>query len=409
MLKFDVLIVGAGLNGLVAALALGGARCRRPLRVAVVDRVHPAQFAANTHDSRASALTAATQTMLQVLGVWDKLSPLAQNMTDIIVTDSNTTEKKLSLLSFSTGDKTQAPAALIENAHIFKALLAAIDESPSIDILAPHHITGFQFGPGLASLTLKNGEVLKANLIVGADGRGSPTRIAAGIDFDGWDYPQSAITLTVGHELPHLGRAEEHFGPTGVFAILPLQGNRSSIVWTEPHHTAQQICALADEEFLTVLSEKFGGHLGQLTLASPRHAYPLSMYLAKTFVAGRVALLGDAAHVVHPLAGLGLNLGFKDAAALADCVMKAADLGQDIGGNEVLDSYVQWRRFDTLATAGLLDGLNRLFANDDQALRLLRQAGLRVVDSLAPLKDVFIREAAGKVGALPRLMRGLAA
>ena len=409
MLKFDVLIVGAGLNGLVAALALGGTRCRRPLKVGVVDRVHPRQFAANSHDSRASALTAATQTMLQVLGVWEKLSPLAQNMTNIIVTDSNTTEQKPSLLSFSINDKTQAPAALIENAHIFKALLAEIEQSPSIEILAPHHITAFQFGPGLANITLQNGQILKANLIVGADGRGSPTRIAAGIDFDGWDYAQSAITLTVGHELPHNGRAEEHFGPTGVFAILPLLGQRSSLVWTEPHKTAQQICALPDDQFLNLLCEKFGTHLGELSLLSPRHAYPLSMYLAKTFAGTRVALLGDAAHVVHPLAGLGLNLGFKDAAALVECVMTAVDLGQDIGGSDVLNSYIQWRRFDTVATAGLLDGLNRLFANDDQALRLMRQAGLRIVDSLAPLKDVFIREAAGKVGALPRLMRGLAA
>ncbi len=409
MQKFDVLIVGAGLNGLVAALALGGAQCRSPLRVGVVDRTHPAQFAANTHDSRASALTAATQTMLGVLGIWETLLPFAQNMNDIIVTDSKSTDQRPSLLTFSTRDETQSPAALIENAQIFKALLEEIGRSPSIDIMAPHSISGFHFGPGLASITLESGEILKANLIIGADGRGSPTRLAAGIDFEGSDYPQSAITLTVGHELPHQGRAEEHFGSTGVFAILPLMGNRSSIVWTEPHEVAKHICASADDEFLAALSEKFGNHLGKLSVLSPRHAYPLSVYLAKTFVGPRVALLGDAAHVVHPLAGLGLNLGFKDAAALAETIMKAAQLGQDIGGAEVLQSYMQWRRFDTLATAGLLDAMNRLFANDDAVLRMVRKMGLQAVDSLAPLKNILIREAAGQVGDLPRLMRGLAA
>ena len=407
MQKFDVIIVGAGLNGLVTALALGGAECRSPLRVGVIDRTHPAQFAAKTHDSRASALTAATQTMLGVLGVWEKLSPFAQNMNDIVVTDSKSTTQRPSLLSFSTGDKTQAPAALIENAEIFKALLEQIGRSPSIEIFAPQKISGFHFGPGLASMTLEGGEILKANLIVGADGRNSPTRLAAGIGFEGWDYPQSAITLTVGHELPHHGRAEEHFASTGVFAILPLMGNRSSIVWTEPHNAAKQICALSDEGFLAALSEKFGSHLGKLSLLSPRHAYPLSMYLAKTFVGTRVALLGDAAHVVHPLAGLGLNLGFKDAAAMAETIMNAANLGQDIGGVEVLQSYLQWRRFDTLATAGLLDAMNRLFANDDAALRMVRHMGLRAVDSLAPLKNILINEAAGQLGSLPRLMRGL--
>jgi 2-octaprenyl-6-methoxyphenol hydroxylase len=407
MLKYDVLIVGAGLNGLVAALALGGRNCQTPLKVAVVDRIHPDGFAANTHDSRASALTAATQSMLQVLKVWDALLPFAQNMSEIIVTDAKTVEQRPSLLSFAAKEK-ESPAALVENALIFKTLLNEIANCPQIEILAPEEIAEFHFGPGLARVQLKSGQELKTNLIVGADGRKSPTRAAAGIAFEGWDYPQSAITLTVGHALWHEGRAEEHFSPTGVFAILPLTGKRSSIVWTEPHSEAQRICALSDEDFLAALTKKFGTHLGQLHLLSPRHAYPLSMYMAKTFVGPRVALLGDAAHVVHPLAGLGLNLGFKDAAALAEAVMKAAQLGQDIGGDDVLQTYMRWRRFDSLATAGMLDGLNRLFANDNQALRLLRQVGLRLVDQAQPLKDGFMREASGQLGDLPRLMRGLA-
>jgi 2-octaprenyl-6-methoxyphenol hydroxylase len=407
MTKYDVLIVGAGLNGLVAALALGGAHCQRPLRVGVIDRVHPSSFAGSTHDSRASALTAATQLMLQALGVWDELKTHAQNMTQTIVSDGKTPEKRPSLLNFIAESEAEAPAALVENALIFKALLDQVALSPEIEIIAPMQIPEFKFGPGLALVKLNDGQELRASLIVGADGRGSATRKAAGIAFEGWEYPQSAITLTVGHEMAHHGRAEEHFTPTGVFAILPLKGNRSSIVWTEPHQVAKDICAKPDAEFLAELSTKFGDHLGPLTLLSPRHAYPLSMAMAQSFVGPRLALLGDAAHVVHPLAGLGLNLGFKDAAALAECVGTAFALGQDVGGVDVLENYMRWRRFDTLATAGLLDGLNRLFANDNEALRQIRQAGLKLVDRVPLLKKSFMQEAAGQLGQLPKLMRGL--
>jgi len=270
MLKYDVVIVGAGLNGLVAALALGGLHCRRPLSVAVIDRVHPLTFAANGHDSRASALTAATQVMMKALGVWDQLLPFAQNMNNIIVTDAGTVERRPSLLSFSVDQESRAPAALVENAIIFRALMDQIAQSPHVEIIAPQQIAEFKFGPGLAGIVLQNGEQLKASLIVGADGRRSATRAAAGIGFEGWDYPQSAITLTVGHALPHNGRAQEHFTSTGVFAILPLKDDRSSIVWTEPHQTAKDICAFPDDQFLRVLSEKFGSQLGKLSLLSPR-------------------------------------------------------------------------------------------------------------------------------------------
>ncbi len=409
MMKYDVLMVGAGLNGLTTALAMGGRRCRTPLRVALVDRVDPVGFAINRHDSRASAITTATQAMMRGLGVWDMLQPQAQNMTKITVTDSTHPNLRPSLLTFLADDESDAPAALIENATIFQALLSEVAASPTITLMAPVQISAVQFGPGLARLILESGEDLTASLIIGADGRNSPTRVASGIGFEGWDYPQSAITLTVGHDLPHQGQAEEHFTPSGVFAILPLKGNRASLVWTEPHARAQEICALPDAEFLAVLSQQFGSHRGPLQILSPRHAYPLSMMMAQSFTARRLALVGDAAHVVHPLAGLGLNLGFKDAAALADCVMNAQSLGLDIGGAGVLESYQRWRRFDTISTAALLDGLNQLFANDHAALRLLRQAGLRLVDIAKPLKDQFMREAAGGTGDLPRLMRGLAA
>jgi len=408
MVKTDIVIIGAGLNGLAASLALGGRRCRKPLRVTLIERGDPARFADPAHDSRASALTAATQKMLSGLGVWHGMATSAQAMKKVLVTDAASPEARQALLSFLESD-VSTPAMFLENHVIFKALLDEISQSPNITLMTGQGVSGFHFGPGLAKVTLADGTEIKASLVIGADGRGSPTRQAAGIGFDSWPYAQSAITLTVGHALPHGGRAEEHFNPQGVFAILPLSGNRSSLVWTEPHEKAKALCALPDEAFLAELRQRFGSHLGQLSLLSLRHAHPLSMMMAKSFVGPRLALLGDAAHVIHPLAGLGLNLGFKDAAALADCVMEAAALGQDIGGDAALEAYARWRRFDTQSTAAMMHGLHFLFANDHEALRLLRQVGLRMVDKLPALKRVFEKEAAGLTGQLPRLMRGLAA
>jgi 2-octaprenyl-6-methoxyphenol hydroxylase len=268
-------------------------------------------------------------------------------------------------------------------------------------------VTSISFGPGKATLTLSNGDQIKAALIVAADGRNSPARAAAGIETEIRPYDQSAITLTVEHERPHDGRAEEHFTPQGVFAILPLTGHRSSIVWTETHDEAKRIIALADAKFLTELKKRFGKHRGKLKLASPRHAYPLSLLIAKSFVAPRLALLGDAAHVLHPLAGLGLNLGFKDAASLSDVVSDAAAIGEDIGSLAVLERYQAQRRFDTLATSALIDGMNRLFANNNAFLKTVRETGLRLVDRIPPAKEALMKQAAGTGTSTPRLMRGL--
>ncbi|MBG1233753.1 FAD-dependent monooxygenase [Aestuariivirga litoralis] len=406
--KFDVIVAGAGLNGLAAALALGGRRCRTPLKVAVIDRADPAKFAVAAHDSRCSALTAASVNMLQALGAWKAMAAQAQAMNSIIVTNAKTVEAREALLGFPDLSE-KSPALFLENQLIFKGLLDEIGQSPQISFITGHAIKDFQFGPGLAQVTLDDGRTLKANLVIGCDGRGSASRAAAGIKTQGWAYDQSAITLTVGHEFPHGGEAQEHFHDHGVFAILPLSGNRSSIVWTAQHDVAQAICALPDDAFLVELEKHFGTHLGKLELLSARHVYPLELKLSDSFFGARLALMGDAAHVVHPLAGLGLNLGFKDVAALADCVFEAAALGSDIGSVAVLETYARWRRFDTFANAALMDGMNRLFAQDNEPLRLLRHAGLRLADRMGPLKKVLVNEAAGLTGQVPRLMRGLAA
>jgi 2-octaprenyl-6-methoxyphenol hydroxylase len=410
MLKVDVAIVGAGLNGLVAALALGGRAARRPLSVVVIDKFDPTRFATASHDSRASALTQATQTMFGTLGLWEAVKPHAQDMTRIIVTDGKqAASKRPSLLSFALDDGQKPAAAMVENHHLFSAALAEIAQSPHIQLVTGQALQAITYGPGLAQITLGDGQQIKASLVIGADGRISATRESAGLKLQGWSYAQSALTLTVAHELPHAGTAEEHFTPSGVFAVLPLEGRRSSLVWTEQHDEAKRLHALDDAEFLIELSKRFGTHRGALTLASPRHVYPLSLMIADELVAARLALIGDAAHVVHPLAGLGLNLGFKDVAALADCVMEAVALGEDIGGAAMLERYARWRRFDTVSTAYLLDGLNRLFANDIAGLKFIRDVGLKLVDRSATAKAFFMKEAAGQTGSLPRLMRGLAA
>jgi 2-octaprenyl-6-methoxyphenol hydroxylase len=311
------------------------------------------------------------------------------------------------LLQFEEAERHGGPSAyMVENRHLYSALLERVLASPSIALRSGTAVNGFSFGPGLARIATEAGDGVKASLIIAADGKESRARSAARIATDGWSYGQMGIVTTVRHALPHNGRAEEHFRPSGPFAILPLTGNRSSLVWTERSEDARRIMALDDRGFAGELEERFGTHLGHVEPIGPRHAYPLSLFLARSFVARRLALIGDAAHVVHPIAGLGLNLGLRDAAALAQCVADAAALGLDPGGDGVLQQYERWRRFDTVMTAAATDGLNRLFSNDDGSLRVIRDLGLKAVDSMGALKGLFMREAAGETGSLPKLLMG---
>ena len=404
----DIIVIGAALNGLAAALALGGRGVKRPLDVVVVDVKDPRSFSTNAFDGRASAITAAARRMFEALGVWQAVAQEAQPMADIIVTDSATPGgARPVLLQFGADDMKGGPSShMIENRHLYGAMLVEAQQSPNIRFCVGQPVESYHFGPGLASVTLADGTVIRASLIVAADGRNSPAREAAGIKLVGWPYDQMGLVATVEHELPHNGRAEEHFTPSGPFAILPLPGNRSSLVWSERTEAAQRMLALSPEEFEDELKLRFGTHLGEVRMISGRHGYPLAMYVAETFTAPRLALVGDAAHVLHPLAGLGFNLGLRDVAALAQCVHDAAGLGLDIGSEAVLDRYTQWRRFDTVATGAAMDGMNRLFANTNPVLTLLRRAGLMAVNRVAPLKSMFVTEAAGISGDLPKLLRG---
>jgi 2-octaprenyl-6-methoxyphenol hydroxylase len=398
--RTDVLIGGAGVAGLALAIAL-----REGLPGFAVTVVDPS-LDRMAGDPRASAIVAAAQRLFAAIGVWDAVASQAQPILDMVVTDSRLTDAVRPV--FLTFDGDVAPgepfAHMVENGPLQAALLARAREL-GVD-LRNDAIAGFTHAPLGLRVGLAGGTRLGARLLVAADGARSLIRRQAGIAVRGWNYGQSAIATTVAHERDHGGRAEEHFLPAGPFAILPLKHCRSSIVWTEREAEAARILALPDSEFHAELERRFGLHLGELTVAGPRRAYPIGLWVARDFAADRIALVGDAAHVIHPIAGQGLNMGLKDVAALAEAVVDATRLGLDPGAHAVLERYQCWRRFDTMAMGIATDGLNRLFSNRSDALRLLRDVGLGMVDRLPGLKRLFIREAAGLVGELPKLLKG---
>jgi 2-octaprenyl-6-methoxyphenol hydroxylase len=406
--KVDVLIGGAGFAGLALAIAL-----RQSLAPSFSVTVADPALAGAAKDGRASAIVAAARRLFETIGVWQDVE--AQPILDMVVTDSRLTDAVRPIfLSFDGDVEPGEPFAhMVENGPLLAALAAkAKDEGVT---LAPAAVTDLEFATdratNRANVRLSNGDALAARLLVAADGARSAIRERAGIASHGWSYGQSAIVTTVAHERDHHGRAEEHFLPAGPFAILPLTrdaagGHRSSIVWTEESQAAARIVALSEEEFHAELERRFGLHLGEVAAVGPRRVLPLGLSVARAFVAARLALVGDAAHVIHPIAGQGLNMGLKDVAALAEVIVDAVRLGLDPGALAVLERYQRWRRFDTMAMGIATDGLNRLFSNQSDALRLLRDVGLGLVDRLPALKHLFIREAAGLVGEVPKLLRG---
>ena len=323
----------------------------------------------------------------------------------MIVTDSKLKDAvRPVFLTFAGEVEPDEPFAhMIENAPL-NAALAAKARTQGIELRATA-VTGFEHH-GRIMVSFGDGGTTSAGLLVAADGARSRVREQAGIATHGWSYGQSAIVTTVTHEREHNGRAEEHFLPAGPFAILPLNGRRSSLVWTETDAEAARIIALPEAEFHAELERRFGLHLGEIGVAGARHAYPLGLFIARSFIAERIALVGDAAHVIHPIAGQGLNMGLRDVAALAEAIVDAARLGLDPGGADVLERYQRWRRFDTMAMGVATDGLNRLFSNESDVLRLMRDVGLGLVDRMPALKSFFIREAAGVTGEVPKLLRG---
>lgn len=400
-LDVDIIVVGSGMVGATLAVALGGAG----VRVALIDRIDPATMLDVPFDGRASAIAYASYQALDGIGVWPHVAAVAQPIQDIRVSDGDS----LLFLHFDHRDLGEAPFGfMLENRHLRRGLFAALSEAPGVNLFAPAELERFERSASDVVAQLVDGTTIKALLAVAADGRQSPTRQAAGIEVQGWSYAQSGIVCTVEHERPHRGIAHERFLPAGPFAILPLTGNRASLVWTESTAVADRMMELDEAAFNDEMRDRFGDFLGRVEATGPRWCYPLSLQKADTYVARRLALIGDAAHGMHPIAGQGLNLGFRDVAALAETVIDAARLGLDIGGTDVLSAYERWRRFDSVTLLAVTDGLNRLFSNDIPAVRTARDIGLATVNRLPPLKRFFMRHARGTVGKLPRLLHGAA-
>jgi 2-octaprenyl-6-methoxyphenol hydroxylase len=400
--KTDIMIAGAGYVGMSCAVAIKIAAPHLSIKV-----VDAAPAGAWEKDTRSSAIAAAGVRMLRRLDVWQFIEPDAQVMRDMIVTDSRTNDpvRPVFLTFEGTVDGSEPFAYMVPNVSMNRALrhkAKALNISVTDGVAA----TAITHHPAAINVTMADGETMCAKLLVAADGARSKLRDMAGIKTVHFDYGQSGIVVEVAHERPHDGCAEEHFLPAGPFAILPLKGNRSSLVWTERTADADRLVASDPLLFDTELERRFGHKLGEIKVEGKPKAFPLSLTLARAFVKPRLALIGDAAHGIHPISGQGLNLGFRDVAALAETIVDAARLGIDIGQLDVLERYQQWRRFDTVRTGVTTDVLNRLFSNDIAPLRFLRDVGLGLVDRMPRLKDFFITQASGITPLAPKLLRG---
>jgi len=400
----DVLIAGGGLNGPALALALAQAG----LSVTVIDAAPAHRRAEDAFDGRAYALALASQKLLVALGLWRAVADQAQPINDVKAFDGRPGEGAAPFfLHFDSRELDQRPVGyMLEDRFLYRALLAAIDAHPKITRISETAVTAQEILPGSVRVTLSNGASLSGKLLVGADGRRSGVAERAGIGREGWGYGQTALVAAIEHEKPHEGIAYQLFMPNGPLAILPLPGNRSSIVWSETDANAAVIAKLDDADFMELVRPRFGDFLGSLKLVGPRFSYPLNLTLAKAYAAPRVALVGDAAHGVHPIAGQGLNLGLRDVAALAEVVIEASRRGEDIGTIFVLERYQGWRRFDSVALALGMDTVNKLFSNDNPILRAGRDLGMGLVQAIGPLRRGFMRQAAGMSGDLPKLLRG---
>lgn len=403
----DILIVGGGLNGpaLALALAQGG------LKVIVIDNRPAINRAEAGFDGRAYALAIASKRLLTVTGVWDRIGDKAQPIHKIKASDGLAGQGPAPFfLTFDAAEIEEGPMGfLLEDRYLYAAFLAAMADEPNITLLSGETVTAQDVTVNSVTVTLGSGKNLTGRLLVGCDGRGSGTAARAGIRRVGWGYGQTALVTAIHHELDHQGVAHQFFMPEGPLAILPLKGgHHSSIVWSETEENAARIQALPDDQYLVALRPRFGDFLGKITLAGDRFTYPLSLSLAERFIAPRVALVGDSAHGVHPIAGQGLNLGLRDVGALAQVVIEAARRGEDIGSQTTLDAYQRWRRFDATSLALGMDTVNRLFSNDNAILRAGRDLGLGIVNAMPALRRKFIRQAAGLNGDLPRLLAGKA-
>ena len=399
----DLIIVGGGLNGLALALAAASAG----FSVTIIDALPTAVRSLREFDGRSYALALTSKRLLQGIGVWGAVADHAQPMLEIKVTDGRAGEGAAPwMMHFDHAEIEEGPMGfLVEDRHLRAAFLAAMDGSNLITQIDSARVVAQEIMPDGVTVTLDSGDIVSGRLLIGSDGRGSGTAKRAGISRIGWGYDQTAVVCAVAHDKPHGGIAHQFFMPNGPLAILPLTGNRSSIVWSETTDRAAQLMTLDDDQFLDALRPAFGSFLGQISLEGARFSYPLGLTLAQSFIADRVALIGDAAHGVHPIAGQGLNAGLRDVAALAQVLSEAHARGEDIGAAQPLARYQTWRRFDTTTLALATDTFNRLFSNDNPLLRAARDIGMAAINATPTLRRGFIREAAGLTGELPKLMQ----
>ncbi len=394
----DVLLVGGGLVGGTIACALAA----RGIAVAVVDMEKPGQVDAKQYDGRVSAIALTSQRLFARIGVWPALQAFATPIRHIRVAEGNSTN----FLHYDSREIGGEPFGfMVENRALKSELGREVSRRDGITLFAPARIAHLARGPFGVEARLADGRLIRARLAVAADGAASRTRAEAGIGIAKAAYGQTAIVCTVRHERPHENIAHELFLPSGPFAILPTQGNRSAIVWSDQTNAAAHFAGLDEDDFVDEIAQRAGDFLGRIRLDSPRWTYPLRVQFAHRMVADRLALAGDAAHAMHPVAGQGFNMGLRDAAALASVLGEAKDLGLDLGAAEVLEKYGRWRRFDNGLMLAMTDGIVRLFSNDIGPLRALRGFGLSAVNRIAPLRRLFARHAMGVVGDLPRLMQ----
>jgi 2-octaprenyl-6-methoxyphenol hydroxylase len=414
-LQADIAVAGAGMVGMTLAAALATAG----LSVMIIDAETPAAMTAAAFDGRSSAIAMASQRVLAGICAWPAMAAEAQPILDIRVSDGDASGGVSRLFLHYDHRNLAVPGKpedaqpfgfIVENRVVRRVLLQRLADLPTLMHAAPARVVSVERTVDKVVVHLDDGRRVAARLAVAADGRSSPLRAAAAIRVTEWAYPQTGIVCTVAHEKPHGAVAHEHFLPAGPFAMLPMVDDggthRSSIVWTERRELAPAMMALDDADFAAEIERRFGPSLGRLTPIGGRFAYPLTLVHAERYIDRRLALLGDAAHAIHPIAGQGLNLGLRDVAALAETLVDAHRLGLDIGDAFVLERYQGWRRFDNMTLLAVTDGLNRLFSNDIAPLRLARDLGLAAVNRMPPLKRLFMRHAMGLVGDLPRLMRG---
>lgn len=395
----DVIIIGGGPSGATQACALA----MHGLRVIVIDHIAPEATMQANFDGRTTAIAYGSSNIYRGIDLWPLFEPFAEPILDIRISDDDS-YKHMHYDHREIGNKPMG--YILENLKMRQMLYSKATSFESLEWIAPAKVTRFEQNDSHVSIDLDNGQTLTASLLIAADGRHSQMRDMVGIPLTKWSYHQNAIVCMIEHELPHYGVAHEHFLPSGPFAILPMQGNRSSVVWSLKEDLSPALMAMSPKDFAAAMQEKFGDSLGTIKLSSQRWCYPLGVQLANTYIDKRFAMIADAAHVIHPIAGQGLNMGLRDVAALTECLMDSYRLGLDIGGHTTLERYQKWRRFDNLSLVVVTDSLTRLFSNDIRPLKFLRDSGLGILNSIPTAKKFLMKHAIGMMGDLPKLVAG---